>query len=82
MKGIRIRNGATFVQYEGVTVRILQDGTCALSPVLYESLEWELRTEEPDSWDYVGEYDVRAMGNGVYEKVLEIVRRTRGILNG
>ena len=80
MIGIRIRGGATFVEHEGVTVRVKRDGSCDVSPILYMVLEWDLRTEPPDRWDYVSEAEIKAMDGQVYEKVLAVVDRVRSRL--
>ena len=77
MKGIQIHGGALFVEHEGVTVRVRANGQCEVSPVLYMVLEWDLRTEPPDRWDYVTESDIRAMDNDVYGQILAIVSKVR-----
>lgn len=80
MRGIKIKNGATFVQYNGITYRLSSDMEWGVSPVLYESLEWELRTEPPHTYDYIGEADIKALGNGVYEALLAMAERFDAIL--
>ena len=51
MKGIKLSHGAAFVEHEGVTVRDNSDGTCELSSRQLPSIEWDLRTEPPHTWD-------------------------------
>ena len=58
MKGIRLSHGVTFVEYDGVTVRIKADGKCEISPITLSSLEWDLRTEPPENWTYIGASDI------------------------
>ena len=81
MIGIQIRNGALFVLHEGVTVRVMKDGTCDISPVLFMALEWEMRTEPPTHWEYLSESRIKALDGGVYEKVLAVVSRVNSILS-
>ena len=80
MKGIQILNGALFVEHEGVTVRVQPDGTCDISPVLYMVVEWDLRTEPLDQWEYLSESRIKALEGGVYEKVLAVVDRVHSVL--
>ncbi len=79
MKGIRLNHGATFVEYKGVPVRISQDGECTLSPVLFSSLEWELRTEPPHTWEYITDGDIRAMGDEIFKNILGIVEKYNSV---
>ena len=78
MKGIVIQGGATFVEQDGVTVRILH-GKCELSPVLLGSLEWELRTEPPDTWDYLTESDIRGLGEELFSEIERIVNEVKRV---
>ncbi len=80
MRGIRLRHGVSFVECDGVTVRINADGTCVLSPVLLPSLEWELRTEPPEAWDYIFDSDIDAYGKDTRKQLERIVAKYRGIL--
>ena len=72
MKGIQIIGGAAYVEHEGITVRIL-NGKCTLSPILLPSLEWDLRTEPPHTWDYLCESDIRALGDEIYDEIIRTV---------
>ena len=72
MKGIRLSHGAIFVTDGTHTVRLLPSGKCTVSPISYATLEWDLRTEPPESWDYVLEGELRSLPNGAYEKILAV----------
>lgn len=80
MKGIKIKNGATFVKCGNVTVRIIGEKKCEISPVMYESLEWELAFEPPDRWDYLSEGEIRALGDDVYYSIIDIARKVDRVL--
>ena len=80
MRGILLSNGALFVLCDNITVRVSPSGKCGISPVSYQVLEWELRTEPPHTWDYVSEAYIRSMDGGVYDKIMEIVTQTRKTL--
>ena len=80
MKGILILRGALFVLCDNITVRVSPSGKCGISPVSYQVLEWELRTEPPHTWDYVSEEYIRSMDGGVYDKIMEVVTQTRKTL--
>lgn len=71
MRGIRLTHGATFVEHHGVTVRISK-GKCELSPVLFPSLEWDLRTEPPDTWEYLTDGDIRGLGEEIFSEIVRI----------
>ena len=77
MRGIRLNWGVTFVEYDGVPIRINADGTCGLSPILFPALEWDLRTENPETWEYICESD---LGEDIRKKIQCIVEKYRGIL--
>ena len=77
MRGIRLSRGVTFVEQDGVTVRIKADGTCGLSPIMLPSLEWDLRTEPPETWEYIFESD---LNEDTREQIKRIVETYRGIL--
>ena len=79
MRGIRLRHGVAFVEYDGVTVRIKADGTCEHSPVMLDSLEWDLRCEPPETWDYIFESDLDSFGKDTRERIVRIVERVRNI---
>lgn len=82
LKGIRLSHGAVFVTDGLHTVRLLPSGECGTSPILYGSLEWNLRTEPPETWDYVCEHELRSLPNGGYEKICAAFEKTRKTLGG
>ena len=72
--------GVTFVECDGVTVRINADGTCGtcgLSPIMFPALEWDLRTEPPATWEYIFESD---LGENTREQIRRTVEKYRGVL--
>jgi hypothetical protein len=69
MKGIRLSHGTVFVTDGNFTVRLLANGECGASPIMYSSLEWELRTEPENTWDYIYESEIRALPCGGFEKI-------------
>ena len=73
MRGIQLAHGAIFVEKNGVTVRIL-NGKCELSPIMLPVLEWDLRTEPPDTWDYLTEGDVRGLGEDIYAEIIKTTK--------
>ena len=77
MRGIRLRHGVSFVECDGVTLRIKADGICELSPITLSVLEWDLRTEPPDTWDYIFESD---LNESTREQIKHIVEKYRRIL--
>lgn len=80
MKGIKLSHGVTFVECDGITIRINADGTCELSPILLSSLEWELRTEPPASWDYLSQSDFDSMVAETRQQIEQIVARFHEII--
>lgn len=77
MRGIRLRHGVSFVECDGVTLRIKADGICELSPITLSALEWDLRTEPPETWDYIFESD---LNESTREQIRRIVEKYRRIL--
>ena len=69
MKGIQVKNGALFVTDGTYTVRLLPDGECGPSPVMYEVLAWDLRTEPPKTWEYLTLSDLQGLPDGGYAKI-------------
>jgi hypothetical protein len=80
MRGIKLSHGVSFVEYDGVTIRIKADGTCELSPILLPALEWQLRTEPPETWDYIFGSDLESFGEDTREQIRRIVEKYRAIL--
>ena len=79
MRGIRLSHGVTFVECDGITVRIMTDGHCELSPILFDVLEWDLRTESPDRWTYIDEADI---DKSTRQQIEHIVAKVNEILRG
>ena len=69
MQGIRLSFGTVFVTDGLFTIRLLKNGECTLSPITYRNLEWDLRTENPENWEYMTESDIRTLPDGAYEKI-------------
>lgn len=80
MNGIRLSHGAVFVSDGLCTVRLLPTGECGPSPVLLPTLEWELRTEPPGTWDYMTEAEIRALPDGGFEKISAAMDKMRSVL--
>ena len=80
MKGIRLSHGVIFVSDGLVTVKVKSNGECEISPISYEVLEWDLRCENPNSWDYVSEYELKLLPDGLYDKIVAVFEKTRKIL--
>lgn len=81
MKGIRLSHGTVFVTDGTFTVRLLSTGECGASPVTYNTLEWELRTEPPHTWDYIWDEEIRNLPDGGYEKIIAAFEKIYGTLN-
>lgn len=71
MKGIRLSHGLIVVYYGGSSFKIRPNGEVSISNIDYHVLEWDLRTERPDSYEYIDEYDIKSLGGGIYEKIIE-----------
>ena len=78
MKGIQINGGAAFVEHNGITVRI-KNGKCELSPISFCTLEWDLRTEPPQKWDYLTVSDIKGLGSTVYDDILRMTDEVKSI---
>ena len=75
MKGIVLSFGTVFVTDGIHTLRKTKTTDWQISPVSYQSIEWDLRTEPPDTWDYLTESDVIALPDGGYEKILALLEK-------
>ena len=75
MKGIKLKHGVTFIEWDGVTVRIDATGDCDLSPILLPSLEWELRTEPPSTWDYLTQSDLDSLDENIRQQIIKIAQK-------
>jgi hypothetical protein len=70
MKAIQLKGGAIFVTDGRYTVRLMPDGTCGPSPVLYGVLEWEQAHEPPHTWRYLSRGELQDLPNGGYDKIV------------
>ena len=82
MKGIKLSHGVIFVTDGTHTVRLLKDGTCGVSPILYETLEWDLRTERPETYEYLTSGDIVNLPDNGYEKIKQTFEEIYKILKG
>ena len=82
MKGIRLSHGVIFVTDGLVTVRLLPSGECGVSPISYNVLEWDLRTESPDKWEYITDADIRSLPGGGTQKIISAFERAHRTING
>ena len=80
MRGILLSHGVLFVECGLITVKVSKSGKCGVSPIMFGTLEWDLRTEPPNTWDYVSEAYIRSLDGGVYDKIMEVVTQTRKTL--
>ena len=80
MRGIKLRHGVSFVEVDGITIRISKDGTCKLSQILLPSLEWDLRTEPPETWDYISEAEIASYGENTLRQIEAIVTKFNKII--
>lgn len=80
MRGIKLKHGVIFVEYDGITVRVNTDGKCELSPVILSVLEWDLRCEPPQTWMYISDADIDSLGNDVRQQIIDIVTKVRQTL--
>lgn len=75
MKGILITNGALFVACGRMTYRS-REGKWEVSPVSYNSLAWELRTEPPERYTMLSDSDIRALDEEILTGLFAIHRKT------
>ena len=71
MKAIRLKHGVVFVKIDNFTFKVLPDGTCEISSITYDSLEWDLKTEHPSTWEYLTQDEICSLPNDAYQKMLE-----------
>lgn len=77
MRVIKLRHGVSFVEVDGITIRISKDGKCELLRILLPSLEWDLRTEPPETWDYLYPSDIEALDEDTRKQLEAIVAKFR-----
>lgn len=80
MKGIKLSSGATFITDGFITVRVLKSGEVGVSHITYQTLEWDLRTEPPDTWGYLLEGEIIDLPefekiNKVFEDVYKLLKK-------
>ena len=59
MKGIAYPFGTIFVTDGGYTLRKTKRTDWQISPVSFSSIEWDLRTENPNTWSYLSEQEIK-----------------------
>ena len=72
MKGIAYPFGTIFVTDGRYTLRKTKRTDWQISPVSFSSIEWDLRTEPPDTWTYLTEEEIKDIPDGGYEKILAL----------
>jgi hypothetical protein len=80
MKGIKLSHGVIFATDGLITVRLSKSGECEVSPIEYEVLEWDLRTEPPEKWEYVSEAELRALPDGAYDRIAAVFDKVRKLI--
>ena len=80
MKGIKLSHGVIFVTDGTYTVRLSKDGTCGVSPILYENLEWDLKTEPPETYEYLTNGDIVNLPDSGYEKIEKVFQEIYEVL--
>ena len=80
MKGIKLKNGTIFATDGIFTVRLLSNGVCTLSPIPYMVVEWDLRTENPETWEYLTESDIIYLPDNGGEKIVSLLKKASAVL--
>ena len=77
MRAMKLKHGVVFAERDGITLRFLH-GKWEISPIAYDALEWDLRGDGPDAYEYFTESDLRGLGdaewaemNALFDKRLE-----------
>jgi hypothetical protein len=78
MIGIKLSHGVIFVNDGLITVRVLPSGEVGVSPVTFQTLEWQLKNEPLDSYDYLTEGEIESLKD--YDKILLEFKRVKDIL--
>ncbi len=78
MKAIRLKNGVIFVEWGGFSTYRYDGEVWDVSPVLYSVVEWDMRTEGPDAFEYLTEGEIRALAHfdalsALHKKTCEIL---------
>ena len=71
MRGIKLKHGVVFMKKDLITIKFANGKWC-VSNVSLDVLEWDLRTEPLDSYVDVGESDIKAMGDDVYNEMIAL----------
>ena len=62
MKGIKLKNGVIFVEWGGFsTYRYTEREGWEVSPVMYQVVEWDMKNEGPDAFEFLTEGEIRAL---------------------
>lgn len=78
IKGMRLKHGVIFVEWGGFsTYRYTKTGW-EVSPVLYNVVEWDMRTEGPDAYEFLSESEIRALDT--FEELYAVHKKTCEIL--
>ena len=78
MQGIKLSHGTIFITDGLITVRVKKSGEVGLSPVTYHNLEWDLKTEPPDTWDYLTQGEIESLPE--FEKINALFEEVRKML--
>ena len=76
MRGIKIKNGALFVECGLSTYRYSERANWEVSSISYPALEWDLRTERPDSYELLSDGDIRTLGAEIFEGLVAIHKKS------
>lgn len=80
MQAIKLAHGTVFVTDGKITVRLSKTGECVVSPITFSVLEWDLKNEPLDSYEYLTEGEIFALENDGYNKILQVFEKTKKIL--
>ena len=82
MKGIALSFGTIFVTDGVHTLRKTKTAPWQLSPVSYQTIEWDLRAESPDTWTYLTEDEIKSLPEGGYENILALFKDIQAKMGG
>lgn len=79
MKGIRLLNGTIFIKDDLLTYKKTTDGKWTPSPVLFDTLEWELPQNGPmDEYEYLNDDDISALPD--FSSLQELSQKIKTLL--
>ena len=81
MRGIKMKHGVVFMK-RGLSTLKFVNGKWKISNIDLNVLEWDLRTEPPDSYHEFYEEDVMAMGKEVHSQMIELFEKIENVLSG